>query len=180
MWHFTGTRASDGDALPRTCSYSRRARPIARGGEEPRVSRARGRQAAGKGRGDLRGRFRAFASGEVIVVLERPTSRADLRDLKRENYATVEEAVPRRDVNVIDLPPDLSVTAAVQAYEGSPDVAYAEPNFRTFPSAAPNAPITGTCGPSTTSARPAAHPTPMRTRARPGARRPAAPRPWWT
>jgi hypothetical protein len=76
----------------------------------------------------------------VIVVLERPTSRADLRDLKRENYATVEEAVPRRDVNVIDLPPDLSVTAAVQAYEGSPDVAYAEPNFRTFPSAAPNDP----------------------------------------
>ena len=51
----------------------------------------------------------------MIVVLERPTSRADLRDLKRENYATVEEAVPRRDVNVIDLPPDLSVTEAEQA-----------------------------------------------------------------
>ena len=76
----------------------------------------------------------AFAPGEVRLVLEQPASRADLRDLNRENDATVEEDLPRSDVNVIDLPPDLSVTEAEQAYEGSPDLAYAEPNFRVFPS----------------------------------------------
>ena len=86
------------------------------------------------------GSARAFAPGEVIVVLEQPASRADLRDLNRENDATVEEDLPRSDVNVIDLPPDLSVTEAVRAYEDSPDVAYAEPNFRVFPSRAPNDP----------------------------------------
>ena len=83
---------------------------------------------------------RAFAPGEVIVVLEQPASQADLRDLNRENDATVEEDLPRSDVNVVDLPRDLSVTEAVRAYEDSPDVAYAEPNFRVFPSAAPNDP----------------------------------------
>jgi hypothetical protein len=51
-----------------------------------------------------------FAPGEVIVVLEQPASQADLRDLNRENDATVEEDLPRSDVNVVDLPPDLSVT----------------------------------------------------------------------
>jgi hypothetical protein len=83
---------------------------------------------------------RDFAPGEVIVVLEQPASQADLRDLNRENDATVGEDLPRSDVNVVDLPPDLSVTEAVRAYEGSPDVAYAEPNFRVYPSAAPNDP----------------------------------------
>ena len=49
---------------------------------------------------------RAFAPGEVIVVLEQPASPADLRDLNRENDATVEEDLPRSDVNVVDLPRD--------------------------------------------------------------------------
>ena len=83
---------------------------------------------------------RAFAPGEVIVVLEQPASPADLRDLNRENDATVEEDLPRSDVNVVDLPRDLSVTEAVRAYEESPDVAYAEPNYKLHPSAAPNDP----------------------------------------
>ena len=83
---------------------------------------------------------RAFAPGEVIVVLEQPASQADLRDLNRENDATIEEDLPRSDVNVVDLPRDLSVTEAVRSYEDSPDVAYAEPNFEVFPSAVPNDP----------------------------------------
>ena len=83
---------------------------------------------------------RAFAPGEVIVVLEQPASRADLRELNRENDARVEEDLPRSDVNVVDLPRDLSVAEAVQAYEESPDVAYAEPNFKLQPAAAPDDP----------------------------------------
>jgi fervidolysin-like protein len=45
----------------------------------------------------------------VIVVLEQPASQADLRDLNRENDATVGEDLPRSVVNVVDLPRDLSV-----------------------------------------------------------------------
>ena len=41
---------------------------------------------------------------------------------------------------MVDLPRDLSVTEAVRAYEDSPDVAYAEPNFKLHPTAAPNDP----------------------------------------
>ncbi len=86
------------------------------------------------------GSGRQFAPGEVIVVLEQPASPADLRDLNRENDATVEEDLPRSDVNVVDLPRGLPVAEAVRAYEGSPDVAYAEPNFKLHPAAAPNDP----------------------------------------
>ena len=83
---------------------------------------------------------RAFAPGEVIVVLEQPASPADLRELNQENDATIEEDLPRSDVNVVDLPRDLTVAEAVRAYEDSPDVAYAEPNFKLQPTVAPNDP----------------------------------------
>ena len=83
---------------------------------------------------------RAFAPGEVIVAMEEPASQSDLRELNQENDASIEEDLPRSDVNVVDLPQDLTVTEAVQAYEDSPDIAYAEPNFKLYPSAAPNDP----------------------------------------
>ena len=83
---------------------------------------------------------RAFAPGEVIVVLEQPASQADLRELNQENDATIEKDLPRSDVNVVDLPQNLTVAEAVRAYEGSPDVAYAEPNFKVYPTAVPNDP----------------------------------------
>ena len=86
------------------------------------------------------GSARQFAPGEIIVGLERQASQADLRDLNRETGAAIEEDLPRSDVNVIDLPRDLTVNEAVRAYENSPDVAYAEPNFKLQPAAVPNDP----------------------------------------
>ena len=86
------------------------------------------------------GSGRPFAPGEIIVGLEEPASQADLRSLNQDNGATIEEDLPRSDVNVVDLPRDLTVAEAVRAYENSPDVAYAEPNFRLQPAAAPNDP----------------------------------------
>ena len=83
---------------------------------------------------------REFAAGEIIVTLKDDASQADLRDLNRQNDATIEEDLPRADVNVVDLPRDLPVQEAVRAYESSPDVAYAEPNFKLQPAAAPNDP----------------------------------------
>ena len=86
------------------------------------------------------GAGRPFAPGEVIVGLEDQATQADLRALNRQNDASIEEDLPRSDVNVVDLPQDLTVAEAVRAYENSPDVAYAEPNFRLQPAAVPNDP----------------------------------------
>jgi len=94
-------------------------------GEEPTYQESSGRQ---------------FEPGEIIVGLKEPASQADLRGLNQENDATIEEDLPRSDVNVVDLPRDLAVSEAVRAYEDSPDVAYAEPNFTLQPSAVPNDP----------------------------------------
>ncbi len=85
------------------------------------------------------GAQRAFASGEIIVKLEEAASQSDLTQLNQQTDASVEEDLPQSDVSVVDLPRDLSVSEAVRAYENSPDVEYAEPNFLLKP-AAPNDP----------------------------------------
>ena len=89
------------------------------------------------------GAGRPFAPGELIVGLEERATRADLRSLNRENDATLEEELPRSDVSVVDLPRDLTVVEAARAYEESPDVAYAEPNFKLQPAVTPNDPSYG-------------------------------------
>ena len=89
---------------------------------------------------DREGAQKPFAPGEVIVVLDEQASQADLRSLNRENDASIEEDLPRSDVNVVGLPQDLTVAEAVRVYENSPDVAYAEPNFKLQPAATPDDP----------------------------------------
>ena len=71
-------------------------------GEEPTYQESSGRQ---------------FEPGEIIVGLKEPASQADLRGLNQENDATIEEDLPRSDVNVVDLPRGLTVSEAVRAYE---------------------------------------------------------------
>jgi subtilisin family serine protease len=83
---------------------------------------------------------RDFATGAIIVKLTDEASQGDLRDLNRQNDASLEEDLPQSDVSVVDLPRDLSVAEAVRAYEGSPEVEYAEPNFILEPAAVPNDP----------------------------------------
>jgi thermitase len=78
--------------------------------------------------------------GEVIVGLEEDATQADLAALNRQTDAQTEENLPRSDVNLVDLPQDVGVGEAVQRYEASPAVEYAEPNFKIFPSATPNDP----------------------------------------
>src|SRR5215210_1036421 len=72
---------------------------------------------------------REFAEGQIIVKLEEGATQADLAALNRRNDARTEENLPHSDVNVVDLPSDLTVGEAVRRYETSPDVAYAEPDF---------------------------------------------------
>ena len=47
---------------------------------------------------------------------------------------------PERDVSVVDLSQDFSVSEAVHAYEDLPDVEYAEPNFLLKPASVSNTP----------------------------------------
>ncbi len=70
-----------------------------------------------------------FAEGQIIVELEEEATRPDLTALNQQNGVRTEEDLPRSDVNVVDLPGDLAVQEAVQRYEASPDVEYAEPDF---------------------------------------------------
>src|SRR5918992_3882323 len=70
-----------------------------------------------------------FAKDQIIVVLEEEATQADLTALNQRNDARTEEDLPQSDVNVVDLPSDLTVGEAVQRYEASPDVEYAEPDF---------------------------------------------------
>ncbi len=70
-----------------------------------------------------------FARDQIIVELEEEATQADLVALNQRNDAHTEENLPRSDVNVVDLPSDLAVGEAVQRYEASPDVEYAEPDY---------------------------------------------------
>ena len=72
---------------------------------------------------------REFDSDKIIVKVEDEATQSDLKELNRENEARIEEDLPRSDVNVVDLPRDLSVDEAVETYEDDPDIEYAEPDY---------------------------------------------------
>lgn len=79
-----------------------------------------------------------FENGEIIVKLEEEASPSDLKELNRDNGARTEEDLPKSDVNLIDLPRDLTVKEAVDNYENSPDVEYAQPNYLLYPTKTTN------------------------------------------
>jgi thermitase len=72
---------------------------------------------------------REVAKDQIIVVLEEEATQSDLTALNQHTDASTEENLPQSDVNVVDLPNDLTVREAIQRYEASADVEYAEPDF---------------------------------------------------
>src|SRR5215216_3588734 len=83
-------------------------------------------------------RVPAFAPGEILVKVNDNAPAAVIEPINRNNDAQVEEKIPHLRVSVIDLPQGLSVAEAVDRYEASPAVEYAEPNYKL--TAAVNAP----------------------------------------
>ena len=79
-----------------------------------------------------------FENGEIIVKIKEEAAPADLKELNRENDARTEEDLPQSDVNLVDLPNDLTVKEAVDEYEKSPDVEYAQPNYLLYPTKTAN------------------------------------------
>lgn len=75
-----------------------------------------------------------YASDRIIVKLEDQATQTDLEEINQRNDASTEEDLPRSQVNVVDLPSDLPVSEAIERYEASPDVEFAEPDFILKPS----------------------------------------------
>lgn len=84
------------------------------------------------------GAGREFAAGEIIVKIADGATDADLERINERNDAETKEELPRTDLAVVDLPKDLPVEEAVEIYEDSPDVEYAEPDFILRPARTPN------------------------------------------
>jgi thermitase len=82
----------------------------------------------------------AFAPGRIIVKAEEEAPANAVESLNRENDASIEERLPVSGVEIVDLPRDLSVSEAVERYEASPNVEYAEPDFEVRLAATPNDP----------------------------------------
>jgi thermitase len=82
----------------------------------------------------VEGSQRQAAPDRIIVKLEENATRSDLEEVNDQNNASTEKDLPRSQVNVVDLPSDLPVSEAVENYEASPNVEYAEPDFVLRPS----------------------------------------------
>jgi thermitase len=71
-----------------------------------------------------------FAPGRILVKVEDNAPAGAIASVNRENDARVEDTIPHSGVSVVDLPADLSVNEAVELYEASPQVEYAEPDYK--------------------------------------------------
>ncbi len=81
-----------------------------------------------------------FAPGRILVKLEKGAPVNALGTLNGRNDASVEERLPGTEVSVVDLPQKLSVAEAARRYEASPNVEYAEPDYKIRPLSTPNDP----------------------------------------
>jgi thermitase len=72
----------------------------------------------------------AFAPDRILVKVEDSAPAGSIASINRETDASVEDRIPNSGVSVVDLPADLSVKEAVELYEASPQVDYAEPDYK--------------------------------------------------
>ncbi len=75
-----------------------------------------------------------FASDQILVKLKDGVPDRALEVLNRQNNAESGKKLAHTRVDVVKLPRELPVEAAVKRYEASPDVEYAEPDFVFEPS----------------------------------------------
>jgi subtilisin family serine protease len=74
-------------------------------------------------------RERAFAPGEVLVRFEPGLGASARADVLRAEGATVKESLALAGLRLVRIAPGRSVPDAVEAFEGRPEVLYAEPNY---------------------------------------------------
>ena len=70
-----------------------------------------------------------FAPDRVLVKPKEGASAEAVEAINRKNGARTEKKIPRTRVSVVKLPRGLQVAEAVERYEASPEIEYAEPDF---------------------------------------------------
>ena len=63
-----------------------------------------------------------FAPDRIIVKLENQAPAGTLEVVNRKNGARTKEKLPRLRLGVVEVPEDLSVAEAVEAYENAPEI----------------------------------------------------------
>ena len=99
--------------------------------------------ADGPAKGDRRAVAReraAFVPGQLIVRFRDETSPGTRASVRAARGATLARTLPIPGAEVVKLPASLPVQAADQAFEQSPHVLYAEPDYHVYASAAPTDP----------------------------------------
>jgi subtilisin family serine protease len=79
-----------------------------------------------------------WVEGQVLVRFKEDVRRAQAKEVHRALGAEVEDRIKPFDIEVVDLPPDVSVPEAVAAYEADPRVAEVSPNLIRRPFGVPN------------------------------------------
>ena len=75
----------------------------------------------------------SFAPDRILVKTKENAATEAIETVNRRNSARTEKRIPHTRVNVVKLPEALSVQEAVKRYEASPDVEYAEPDYKLYP-----------------------------------------------
>jgi len=80
-----------------------------------------------------------YKAGQVLVKYRTPVRAAAARHFQEEYGISVAKTL-KSGVQLVKLPPELSVEEALAIYDRSPNVVYAEPNYRYFADVIPNDP----------------------------------------
>lgn len=78
---------------------------------------------------ETKGEKAAFAPGRILVKIEDKAPADAIVSINRRYGARLEEKIPHSRLSVVDLPEGLSVAEAIERYEASPEVEYAEPDY---------------------------------------------------
>src|SRR5687768_10728781 len=84
-----------------------------------------------------------FAPDRILVKTKEGVSTKAVESVNRKNKARTKKKIPRNRLSVVELPRNLPVEEAVERYEDSPDIEYAEPDYKVRPAQslpAPNDP----------------------------------------
>ena len=76
-----------------------------------------------------------FAPGRILVKIKDEAPVDAIESVNRKNQAHLDEKIPGHRVSVVDLPESLPVAEAIERYEASPEVEYAEPDYQINPAA---------------------------------------------
>ncbi|CAA9450783.1 MAG: Serine protease, subtilase family [uncultured Rubrobacteraceae bacterium] len=76
----------------------------------------------------------SFAPDQILVKAKEGASAEAVESINRKNNASTKKKIPRTKVSVVKLPKALSVEEAIDLYEASSEIEYAEPDFIVKPS----------------------------------------------